>query len=267
MTSVETASQAPVVEEDVAWAERDGDALLARVYRPRGVDGHTPLVVNVHGGAWSAGERTTGAVSGRAPAQAGVAVASIDFRDGRTHRHPAGSEDVAGALRWAPEYARTLGVSARSIGVIGSSSGGHLALLAATTAPDAIAAYVVALWPVSDPYYRYRYAKRAGLERLVAGGESYFCDEETMRKASIPRLVVAGEARHLPPTLGVQPGEDSNVPVEMTFDLLRAWQARGGHIEYAYFPEMPHAFGQRESSETDDLVRLMRDFIARHSGE
>ncbi len=99
----------------------------------------------------------------------------------------------------------------------------------------------------------------------MAGGEAYFGDEETMHAASIPRLVVAGEARQLPPTLVVQPGEDSNVPVEMTFDLLRAWQSRGGHIEYAYFPEMPHGFGQRESPETDDLVRLMRDFIARHS--
>jgi len=267
MTSVETTSQAQLLEEDVTWAERDGSPLLARIYRPQDIDEHAPFAVNVHGGAWSAGDRTGGEVYCRALAEAGVVVASIDFRDGRTHRHPTASDDVAAALGWAHEYVTGLGISSRSVGVIGSSSGGHLALLAATAAHEELAAYVVALWPVSDPYYRHRYAKRAALERLAAGGEAYFGDEETMREASIPRLVVSGEARHLPPILLVQPGEDSNVPVEMTFDLLRAWQSRGGHIEYAYFPEMPHGFGQRESPETNDLVRLIRDFIARHSGE
>jgi hypothetical protein len=89
---------------------------------------------------------------------------------------------------------------------------------------------------VSDPYFRYRYAKRAGLDRLVAYHNAYFPDEAAMRQASVPRLVVAGEASRVPPALVVQPGEDANVPIEMTFDLLRAWQSRAGHIEYAHFP-------------------------------
>ena len=267
MMSVPATSLAQVIEEDVGWGKPDGETLLAHIYRPAATTERTPFVLNVHGGAWSAGDRTSGEVYCRALAGLGVVVASIDFRDGRTHRHPAGSDDVASALRWAPEYARALGASPGNLGVIGSSSGGHLALLATTTATKALAAYVVALWPVSDPYYRYRYAKRASLERLMEGGASYFGDEATMRDASIPRLVAAGEARHLPPALVIQPGEVSNVPVEMTFDLIRAWQSRGGHIEYAYFPEMPHGFGNNGSPETDDLVRLMRDFIARHSGE
>ncbi len=147
MTSVQDTSQASVVEEDVRWAERDGEPLLARIYRPADLGATTPFIVNVHGGAWSAGDRTSGEVYCRALAHAGVAVASIDFRDGRTARHPAANEDIASALSWAPEYAQSLGASADSIGVIGSSSGGHLGLLAATTAHEEVAAYVVALWP------------------------------------------------------------------------------------------------------------------------
>ena len=76
--------------------------------------------------------------------------------------------------------------------------------------------------------------------------------------------MVAGEATQLPPALVVQPGEDSNVPVEMTFDLLRAWQSRGGHIEYAYFPDQPHGFGGRPSPETDNMVALARGFVTRY---
>jgi acetyl esterase/lipase len=108
--------------------------------------------------------------------------------------------------------------------LIGSSSGGHLALLAGIQLPDV--QYVIALWPVSDPYYRYRYAKRAGIELLVTAHDNYWVTEAAMREASVPRIVVAGEAKNLPPVIIIQPGEDSNVPIEMTFDVIKAWQAR-----------------------------------------
>ena len=159
------------------------------------------------------------------------------------------------------------------IALMGSSSGGHLAMLAGTcpnvaahidgSPEDAAVDCVAALWPVSDPFYRYRYAKRAGLKPLVAATESYYGTEDAMRAASVPRLIVAGEAQHLPPLLIVQPGEDSNVPIEMTFDLVRAYQSRGGRVDYAYFPEQPHGFGHRPSSATSEMITLIDDFVRR----
>lgn len=275
-----------VIQEDVPWSCPDGATLMARIYRPSAIEG-APVLVNVHGGAWSSGDRTQADIYGRALAEAGVVVASIDFRDGRGFRHPSGTTDTLNGVRWARLHAEGWGGVSEAVGLIGSSSGGHIALLAATYPAgseetaippiidvdgmarvrddvDASVAYVVGLWPVSDPHYRYRYAKRAGLTRLAEGGMSYFGDEAMMRTASVPRVVVAGEARHLPPALIVQPGEDSNVPIEMTFDLLRAWQSRAGHIEYAHFPDQPHGFGGRASVETTDMVRLVRDFVTRY---
>lgn len=278
----------PIVEEDVAWACPNGERLLARIFRPAtDGSGAWPMIVNVHGGAWNIGDRTVSEVYCRALARTGVVVASIDFRQGPAHQHPAASIDVLNAMRWAHLHCERLGGSPRSIGLIGSSSGGHLALLASVrpngaeyrAVPplidrdgaervrddiDPTVAYVIALWPVSDPFFRYRYARRAGLKALATYSEAYYSSEDAMRAASVQRVVTAGEATQLPPALVVQPGEDSNVPIEMTFDLLRAWQSRGGHIEYAYFPDMPHGFGQRPSPETDDMVALARDFISRH---
>ena len=72
-------------------------------------------------------------------------------------------------------------------------------------------------------------------------------------------------AESLPPLLVVQPGEDTNVPVEMTLDLLRAWQSRGGYIEYSFFPEEPHGFGHRDSPSTRRMIALMIDFARRHA--
>lgn len=282
-----------VQEEDQPWADADGTPLLVRLYRPVGPPAPAahplPLVIDVHGGAWSIGDRTNGVLYCRHLAAAGFVVAAIDFRQAPAHRHPAASRDVVGAVRWARLNAAALGIDPARIGLIGSSSGAHLALLAATrhAVPehagtailDASGAgqarahddidtrvnYVVALWPVSDPFVRYRYAKRAGIARLVSAHESYYRNEGEMRAASVPRLVTAGEAQHLPPALIVQPGEDGNVPVEMTFDLLRAWQGRGGKIEYAFFPDMPHAFGHTPGEATTDMLRQVVDFMRRRT--
>ncbi|MEZ5596790.1 MAG: hypothetical protein R3E84_10420 [Pseudomonadales bacterium] len=53
------------------------------------------------------------------------------------------------------------------------------------------------------------------------------------------------------------------MPVEITFDLLRAWQYRRGYVEYAHFPGEPHAFGYRPSAASTRLQALIIDFCAR----
>jgi dipeptidyl aminopeptidase/acylaminoacyl peptidase len=127
------------------------------------------------------------------------------------------------------------------------------------------AAYLVALVPVSDPYFRYSYARRARLTNLVEGSESYFVTTDTMRATSVTRIVAAGEAGSLPSLLVVQAGDDANVPLEMTMELLRAWQSRDGHIEYAYFPVAVHSFPLRKSEDNAHMVTVIRDFVLRHA--
>lgn len=280
-------------EQDVVWARPDGMDLMARIYRPAGdAAGALPAIVDVHGGAWSAGDRDDGALYDRALAAAGFVVISIDFRQGADHPHPAASADVTAAVRWTRLNADALGVDPDRIGLIGSSSGGHLAMLAALRpnadahlgtplamldAPDGAAVhddvdasvdYVVALWPVSDPQARFRYATRAGIDGILGGHQNYFGgDEAAMLDASIPRIVTAGEAgmgEALPPILVIQPGMDSNIPQEMTFDLLRAYQSRDGAIEYAFYPGQPHGFGARDSEASQDMIQLVADFARRH---
>lgn len=280
------AESADLIEEDVVWSRTAGDELLARIYRPPTRNGEPrPVILDVHGGAWNLFDRTAGAHYDRALARADFLVVAIDFRQGPDHQHPAGSDDVTAAVRWLRLNASRLGVDAEHIGLIGSSSGGHLALLGglrpsragvAILGPDDDAAardkvsaavdFIVALWPIADPLARYRYAQRIGRDRLVALHDAYFADEAAMRDASIPALLWAGEGVDpLPPVLVVQPGLDANVPVKMTFDLVRAYQGRNGHVEYAYFPGVPHAFGLWPSPETDEMIAMVIGFARRYS--
>jgi acetyl esterase len=283
-----------VTEEDVVFAKPDGQPLLARIYRPPGTPAE-PLatVVDVHGGAWARLDRTVGAPHCRALAACGLVVASLDFRQGPTYQHPAASADVAAGVRYVRAHARRLGVDPRRIGLLGSSSGGQLALLVAVrpglpahagtpivrpdgsldgTPGDDAVAFVVALYPVADPLARYRYALSRHNEAvpggfnasaLIAGHRGYFADEAAMADASVTRIVADGDAKTLPPAFVAQPEADDNVPAAITEALVGAYERAGGRIECVRFAGAAHSFIQRPGPDTDKCIALMRDFISR----
>src|SRR3954466_6076202 len=99
-----------VEETDVVFAKVGGTELQARVYRPKRAPASLPGIVDVHGGAWSRGDRTGGAQVGRALASSGTLVASLDFRQGPDHKHPAIAQDAAAGVRWMRAHAARLGV-------------------------------------------------------------------------------------------------------------------------------------------------------------
>lgn len=269
-----------VTEDDFVYLAVNGIELRAHSYRPE-KSGILPAVIDVHGGAWNFNDRMAGQIYNKALASSGIYVLAIDFRQGPDFQHPLGSRDVVSAIRYLNKNAEKLSIETAHLGLIGSSSGGHLALLAGLK-PNADmhlapaeertqkglenidVNYVIALWPVSDPYYRYQYAKKTGMDRLVTAHNNYFNNQDAMKDASIQRVLNDGEAsEELPPVLIVQPGNDGNVPREMTHELLKSLQNAEGKVDYLFYPGLPHAFGHRDSAATDDLIAAMRDFISR----
>jgi acetyl esterase/lipase len=282
-----------VDEMDAPFARPAGKELLARIYRPRG-EAEAPLaaLVDVHGGAWSRGDRLTGALHGRALAAAGLLVVSLDFRQGSEAKHPAASADIAAGVRYVRANARRLGVDPRRVGFVGSSSGGQLALLAGVkpgapehagtpivspdgaldAAPgDESVAFVLALYPVADPLARFRYVvgrqdDGSGFDakRLIAAHHGYFLSEAQMAEASVTRIVTAREARALPPVWLAHPELDDNVPAAITDAFVQAYQQAGGAVERVHFPGARHGFIQQPSADADKAIALMRDFMGRH---
>src|SRR2546428_6203935 len=115
-----------VEETDVPFARPEGKELLARIYRPKGeADAPLAALVDVHGGAWSRGERTTGAHHGRALAASGLLVISLDFRQGSEHKHPAASADVAAGIPPVRPPPARPGRGPRRVGPRGGSRGGE----------------------------------------------------------------------------------------------------------------------------------------------
>jgi acetyl esterase/lipase len=111
--------------KDVIYATVDGKDLGLDVYLPTGVQS-PPLLVWVHGGAWSSGSKAQAPMVFVAH---GFAVASLDFRQSTEARFPAQVHDIKAAIRFLRAKASAYGYGTDRVAIGGSSSGGHLAAL------------------------------------------------------------------------------------------------------------------------------------------
>jgi acetyl esterase len=276
-----TSSPAKIHQVDVEDIEfgRAGDApLIARLYRPRGITGF-PGIVEVHGGAWTGGDRLNNVVIHNAVASAGTAVLALEFRLAPAAPYPAGIADVNLGIRWLKTNIARLGGDAGKVGGLGTSSGGHQLLLNVLrphdlrytalklpneTDVDASLAYVVVCWPISDPVARYRMAKETGNERLVKNHHAFFGDEAVMAEANPQAILESGVAIKLPPALLLQGTADANVTPDMADKFAAAYAKAGGKVTLREFEGEPHTFVSQNptSPASIEALRLITDFIA-----
>lgn len=116
--------------EDVEFARVGEHKLLLDLFLPTHAT-KPPLVLYIHGGGWRGGSR-----KGPFPlflAREGYAVASIDYRLSSVAVFPAQIFDCKGAVRWLRAHAGEYGFDASRITAMGTSAGGHLAVLLGTT--------------------------------------------------------------------------------------------------------------------------------------
>jgi acetyl esterase len=242
--------------QDLVTFERGDVRLLGRLYRPAG-DGPFPALVEVHGGAWTSGDRTSNADIAQHLSGSGIAVFSLEFRMPPLARYPETVADVNLGIRWFKANAHLAATRSDLIGGLGTSSGGHLLLLAAfcphdsryTThrlasdaAIDASLAYTIACWPVADPLARYRMAQSRGNERLVAAHQAFWPDEQAMDDANPVLLLERHAVGTPPPMLVVQGTNDANLPEGLAQRLVTAARGAGGDAEVLVYPDEPHSF-------------------------
>jgi acetyl esterase/lipase len=268
-------------ESDIEYLRHDGEPLLARLYRPAGAGPH-PAVVSIHGGAWTANDRFSTAETDRYLAANGVVVLALDLRLGAVAKYPGQVVDANAGIRWLKAHAEEVGSRPELVGAVGSSSGGHVALLCALRPADprfttgavpgaagvtAEVAYLVVCWPVADPLARYRMARDRGNERLVEAHHTFWADEAEMAAGNPQLLLERGEATHLPPALILQGTADDNLPPDSASRLAAAYRAAGGSADLQLFEGEPHGFIKRDPSahEPRRALAAIAAFVERHS--
>ncbi len=271
--SAQTAS-----ETDVTFRTDTPGPLVATLFRPSGAA--IAAVVEVHGGAWTSGDRTMNLAIARHLAANGIAVLALDFRMPPEAAYPVTVTDVAAGVRWMRTHAPDVGTVPARVGLLGTSSGGHLALLAALRpfderyagpplagAPDIAVDFAVLGWPVSDPLARYRMVRERANVRLMEAHHAFWPGEEAMAEGSPLDIVTRGDAQRLPSLLILQGTNDDNLTPDMQQRFVEAYRAKGGSAELAIFAGEPHGFIARDpasAASRDALVR-MTAFIIREA--
>ena len=231
---------------------RHGDkGYPARIYKPKGA-GPFPAVIDAHGGAWAAGDRFVNEPVDRALAARGIVVVAPEFRNPPDATYPGSVADINYAFRWLKANAAKFHSAREMVGTMGTSSGGHLVVLAALKPEDpryasipcpgggdARVPFVVALWPVICPVTRFRMhradPKSVGNPGAVIMQEKYWLTEAAMEEGSADKAVNRGDAIDLPHILYVQHPKDTQHPRVNLESFIAGYKKRGGPIALHWF--------------------------------
>ena len=124
------ASSRVSVSEGIPFATFGASELKLDLFRPASPSQMLmPAVVVIPGGGWTGDRRNLYNFCG-ALAERGVVAACIDHRPIADYGFPAPVEDARTALRWLYVNATTHRVDVNQIGIVGTSSGGQVALIA-----------------------------------------------------------------------------------------------------------------------------------------
>jgi acetyl esterase/lipase len=105
------------------------------IYRRKDVDlRNAPVLVQVHGGGWTIGDKSQqGLMLMNRMAERGWVCVAMNYRLAPRHRFPAQIVDVKRAIAWTREHVAEYGGDPSYLVITGGSAGGHLAALAALT--------------------------------------------------------------------------------------------------------------------------------------
>eukprot|EP00929_Paragymnodinium_shiwhaense_P018723 TRINITY_DN12996_c0_g1_i1.p1 TRINITY_DN12996_c0_g1~~TRINITY_DN12996_c0_g1_i1.p1 ORF type:complete len:295 (+),score=55.99 TRINITY_DN12996_c0_g1_i1:37-921(+) len=222
---------------------RDGVEISARITSPQGNEAWAS-VVYAHGGCFYDGDRDSQMPIQEMLASMGLNVVSTSFRQGGAHPHPAALRDLLDVA----QHTRTQLWPRLPLGVVGSSSGGYLALaMARESAAKHVAgdpgaglelpssfAFCVALCPVAHPGKRLQYLKscingtaaedgylvshNAELATSMRDKQTAYWKTEEAMNAAGKELLRPG----LVPTFMVLGGQDKNIPFDVVVGV-QAW--------------------------------------------
>jgi len=258
---------------DLVYATVDGRSLGLDLHLPAGVR-HPPLVVFVHGGAWTTGSKT------QYPTfllERGFAVASLDFRSSSEAPFPANVFDIKAGIRYLRAKAPGYGYRTDRIAIVGASSGGHLAALVGVT--NGLPALEGAEGDYRD--------QSSGVQAIV----SYFgaSDLTTILAQSTPlglgvrdpalkRLLGAAPdqvpelarlaspifhvGRDSPPIMLLHGDQDRQMPLNQLYELQWAYEQAGRHAEVMILHGVDHDAGPFfRDAPVERVVRFLKRTI------
>lgn len=267
-----------LVERNIAYAPEHGRRGMLDIYRPAaGTDGRAPVLLQVHGGAWTIGTKEQqGLPLMHHLAAKGWVCVAINYRLAPRDPFPAQIVDVKRAIAWVREHIAEYGGDPDYLAITGGSAGGHLTALAAVTAGDpeyqpgfesADTSVAVAI-----PHYGvYDFAGCTGLRSAVGMRDGFLAPRVVRRtweqapevfEAGTPLLRVGADA---PDFFVIHGVHDSLVSVDQArLFVARLREVSDATVTYAELPGAQHAFDIFPSIRSAHVVRGIDRYLHWH---
>jgi acetyl esterase len=244
-----------------------GRSLPVRLYLPPGV-ANPGLLIYFHGGGWVVGNIAShDGVCGWLAKDAGVAVASVEYRKSPEVPFPGPTDDAYEATVWLASKAADLGCNPAKLAVGGDSAGAHLATGVALRARDSGAVglrHQLLIYPTVEPVFDTASMRDNGAgPGLTTADMAWYWDQflpgnlESTNPQAVPAR--ANSLAGLPPAYLVTAGHD---PLRVEGQRYAAQlRAAGVAVEEDFAPHLTHGYA-RLQGQCDAARAHMRNAAA-----
>ncbi|KAK6029932.1 hydrolase, alpha/beta domain protein [Ostertagia ostertagi] len=240
------------------------------LYLPPRSEAPVPVIINIHGGGWNHGtkESQTGFANFF---KKGMAVANVEYRLTDAALAPAAIEDCRCALIYLVKNAKELNIDPERIVVMGSSAGGHLALLTGLLGNDSRfdkncpGVKNVKVAAIIDKF------GLADAQFAVDGGNDTKKDKSFIRwlgAGATDAKVVASVSpityvnKKNPPVFIVHGDADPRIPYQQSVTLHEQLEKAGVAHEFMTVPGGLH--GKFPEEKRRELSKAIMDFLVKH---
>ncbi|HTS18890.1 MAG TPA: alpha/beta hydrolase [Verrucomicrobiae bacterium] len=225
---------------NIEYGRASGQSLRLDAHQPDGA-GPFPVVLMVHGGGWSSGDKhkDVTVILDALTKSGEFTWFSINYRLAPTNQWPACFEDVQTAIRWVKTHAAEYKGDPRRIALAGYSAGGQLVCLAAVLAKEETRVQaVVGFSPPTDMVADTE--RRGGLSKslqMLFGRDTL---DDSTRKLLKEMSPIDFVKPGLPPFLFVQGDADKTVPYGQTLAFMSKLKENGVSADIVTIKGAPH---------------------------
>jgi acetyl esterase len=256
------------------FTTKDGASIKVKFYKPKGKNGKLPIHVFYHGGGWrTCNIETHNFIPSYIAANAGVMVASVDYRLAPEYKFPHGIEDCYQATQWVYSKAQELSIDVSRLTVGGSSSGGNFAAVMCIMAKerkDFQIAGQVLIYAATGLLNRiktrslHEYHQILGISIDKDGRpnkaltSTYLNEKDDPANPYISPLF-ANDVTGLPQAIFIEAECDPLLDEGLMY--AKKLQAAGVKVEYEIYKGMPHGFIRRTYEETFTALDRICEFL------
>ena len=249
------------VKRNVSYCNTTSTLQRLDVYTPKKSDAARPVVVYIHGGGWSSGDKANPFVTeyGAEIVRNDMAFISINYRLAPQDIYPAQNQDVDCALSYIVTHSSELNIDASKLAVIGDSAGGELASMAALTSPSkSVIRAVVDFYGPADIWAQINRTPRPDVWAINYIGSA--TDEATAKQASPAYVTLTGA----PPFLIMHGTNDKTVHYDQSSNFAAQLKSAGADVTLVPVQNASHYFSAKSQPTIKQVEIQMISFLKQH---